>query len=171
MVAAPAHRSLSRAQLEQCRLAFEFLDEQRKGVLEVDTGLGHFWRLAGFCPTDEQVQILIEKLKNDKVELIDFHRAVDITRKELLPFACDSVTLLNSTQEAIKLLGRSNTGFPGPPSEKISIANLRARMVSSTDQRSINNFERMIQEMGYKGDEEVDPENLAEMLLNPTITE
>ncbi|KAF4747030.1 hypothetical protein FOZ62_031226, partial [Perkinsus olseni] len=101
-------RSLSESQLEQCRLAFKFLDEGRSGVLQVETSLGHFARLAGFCPSEQQLRKLMEKLENRKIHSLNFDKALDVVCEELLPLGCHSMDMFDSIQEALKLLDASH---------------------------------------------------------------
>ncbi|KAF4692395.1 hypothetical protein FOZ63_003926 [Perkinsus olseni] len=163
-------RSLSESQLQQCRLAFKFLDEERSGVLQVKTSLGHFTRLAGFCPREQQLRELMEKLENRKVRCLNFEKAIDVVGEELLRLGCHSMDMFDSIQEALKLLDASHLDEvpSGPPSDIVSLARLRSALVSSDDERSAKVFDRMLEEMGYSGDEEVDVYGLGEKLLGLT---
>ncbi|KAF4653726.1 hypothetical protein FOZ61_008742 [Perkinsus olseni] len=150
-------RSLSESQRQQCRLAFKFLDEERSGVLQVKTSLGHFTRLAGFCPSEQQLRELMEKLEDRKIRCLNSAEAVDVVCEELLPLGCHSMDMFDSIQEALKLLDSSHLDeMPsGPPSDIVSLARLRSALVSCDDERSAKDFDRMLEEMGYSGDEEI----------------
>ncbi|EER07943.1 calmodulin, putative [Perkinsus marinus ATCC 50983] len=149
-------------QLERYRLVFAFLDEHKEGVLEVDNSLGHFIRLAGFCPSDEQLQKLIEKLQNEKVNYFDFSKAVEVLCDELL-IGCNSTVMFDETLDALKLLGDGN----GISNDVVSLSTLRSALIScgDDDERTAKNFDRMLRETGYKGKEEVDAYGFAEKLL------
>ncbi|KAG8722786.1 calmodulin-like 3 [Ceratobasidium sp. 395] len=142
---------LSQEQIAECREAFSLFDKDGDGTISKDE-LGTIMRSLGQCPSDSELQGIIERGDLDHSGTIDFDEFLAMMGGMMQETSMD-----DEMREAFQVFDKDGSG-------QISAEELKGMMASLGERLSDSEVQQMIEEADTDGDGQISYTEFVKML-------